>query len=99
MPPKAGTGAGNNLRAVGITVNLAPVFDVFRAPGDFIDQYQRSYGSNPAVVAQLAGTFITAQQQTGVLSVWWAATSAAASSGPEAASRSVSRARCAQGGL
>ncbi len=66
LAAQAGTGAGNNLLAVSITVNLAPVFDVFRAPGDFIDQYQRPYGSNPAVVAQLAGTFITAQQQTGV---------------------------------
>jgi beta-glucosidase-like glycosyl hydrolase len=28
LAAQAGTGAGNNLLAVGITVNLAPVFDV-----------------------------------------------------------------------
>ena len=66
LAAQAGTGAGNNLLAVGITVNLAPVLDVFRQPGNFIDQYQRSYSSSPAVVAPLGGTFITAQQQTGV---------------------------------
>jgi beta-N-acetylhexosaminidase len=66
LAAQAGTGAGNNLRAVGITVNLAPVLDIFRAPGDFIDQYQRSYGSNSTVVARLAGSFISAQQHAGV---------------------------------
>jgi beta-N-acetylhexosaminidase len=66
LAAQAGTGAGNNLLAVGITVNLAPVVDVYRQAGNFIDQYQRSYSSNAAIVAQLAGTFITAQQQTGV---------------------------------
>jgi beta-N-acetylhexosaminidase len=61
-----GKGAGENLRSVGITVNLAPVLDVFRAQGNFIDAYQRSYGSSPARVARLATAFITAQQATGV---------------------------------
>jgi beta-N-acetylhexosaminidase len=62
----AGTGAGDNLRSVGMNVNLAPVLDVFRHPGDFIDQFQRSYSSNPAVVSSLGADFITAQQATGV---------------------------------
>jgi beta-N-acetylhexosaminidase len=66
LAAQAGTGAGDNLRSVGITVNLAPVLDVFRQPGNFIDQYQRSYSSNATVVAQLGSAFITAQQQTGV---------------------------------
>jgi beta-N-acetylhexosaminidase len=66
LAAQAGTSAGENLKSVGINVNLAPVLDVYRQPGDFIDQYQRSYGSNPALVANLGGTFITAQQQTGV---------------------------------
>ena len=66
LAAEAGTSAGENLKAIGINVNLAPVLDVYRQPGNFIDQYQRSYSSNPAVVADLGGTFITAQQQAGV---------------------------------
>jgi beta-N-acetylhexosaminidase len=62
----AGTGAGLNLRGVGMNVNLAPVLDVYRQPGDFDDQYQRSYSMNPAIVAQLGAGFITAQQRAGV---------------------------------
>ena len=62
----AGTSAGLNLRSVGINVNLAPVLDVYRQPGDFDDQYQRSYSMNPAVVAELGAGFIKAQQGLGV---------------------------------
>jgi beta-N-acetylhexosaminidase len=62
----AGAGAGANLRAVGITVNLAPVLDVYRRPGNFIDQFQRSYSSDPGTVARLGGAFIGAQQRKGV---------------------------------
>ncbi len=54
LAAQAGTGAGDNLRTVGITVNLAPVLDVFRQPGNFIAEYQRSYSSNATVVAQLS---------------------------------------------
>ena len=62
----AGTSAGLNLRGVGMTVNLAPVLDVYRQPGDFDDQFGRSYSMNPEVVGQLGADFITAQQRTGV---------------------------------
>jgi beta-N-acetylhexosaminidase len=62
----AGRGAGTNLAGVGDNVNLAPVLDVFRAPGNFIDQYQRSYSGNPTVVAKLGAAFIKAQQAVGV---------------------------------
>jgi beta-N-acetylhexosaminidase len=62
----AGTGAGKNLASVGMTVNLAPVLDVYRKAGDFDDQFGRSYSKNPGVVAQLGGDFIRAQQATGV---------------------------------
>jgi beta-N-acetylhexosaminidase len=62
----AGTGAGQNLAGVGMNVNLAPVLDVFYKSGNFIDQYQRSYSSNAAVVSECGHAFITAQQQTGV---------------------------------
>jgi beta-N-acetylhexosaminidase len=62
----AGTGAGQNLAGVGMNVNLAPVLDVYYKAGNFIDQYQRSYSSNPAVAAECGQAFITAQQQAGV---------------------------------
>jgi beta-N-acetylhexosaminidase len=62
----SGAGAGHNLRGVGANVNLAPVLDVYRQPGDFIDQYARSYSRLPSRVASLAAAFIGAQQRTGV---------------------------------
>ena len=62
----AGSGAAATLRAAGLNVNLAPVLDVFRSPGDFIDQFQRSYGSNAAGVAALGSAFVAAQQRAGV---------------------------------
>jgi beta-N-acetylhexosaminidase len=62
----AGTGAGRLLASVGMNVNLAPVLDVYRAAGDFDDQFQRSYSSDPATVARLGSAFVTAQQRTGV---------------------------------
>jgi beta-N-acetylhexosaminidase len=62
----AGTGAGRNLHSVGMNANLAPVLDVYRQSGNFIDQFQRSYSSNPGTVARLGAAFITAQQPTGV---------------------------------
>jgi beta-N-acetylhexosaminidase len=62
----AGSQAAVGLHGVGINVNLAPVLDIYRQPGDFDDQYQRSYSMNPNVVA-LAGTaFVRAQQGGGV---------------------------------
>jgi beta-N-acetylhexosaminidase len=62
----AGTGAGENLAEAGLNVNLAPVLDVYRTPGNFDDQFQRSYSMNPQTVAGLGADFITAQQATGV---------------------------------
>ena len=63
---EAGSGAGENLASTGLNVNLAPVLDVFRTPGNFIDAAARSYSSNAPQVARLGATFITAQQRTGV---------------------------------
>jgi beta-N-acetylhexosaminidase len=63
---QAGAGAGRLLASVGMNVNLAPVLDVYRTPGDFDDQYQRSYSSDPAKVARLGSAFVRAQQRTGV---------------------------------
>ncbi|MFC9325150.1 glycoside hydrolase family 3 N-terminal domain-containing protein [Kitasatospora sp. NPDC057015] len=62
----AGTGAGENLAGVGLNVNLAPVLDVYEVPGNFADHFERSFSSDPAVVARLGTAFITAQQRTGV---------------------------------
>jgi beta-N-acetylhexosaminidase len=62
----AGTGAARNLRGAGVNVNLAPVLDVYRQPGNFIDEFQRSYSSDPETVAQLGAAFIAAQQRLGV---------------------------------
>jgi beta-N-acetylhexosaminidase len=62
----AGAGAGQNLAGVGMNVNLAPVLDVYRVPGNFDDQFGRSYSMNPRVVATLGAAFIRSQQATGV---------------------------------
>jgi beta-N-acetylhexosaminidase len=62
----AGQQAASDLRAVGINVDLAPVLDVFRAAGDFDDQYQRSYSMDPNVVSQAGAAFVTALQAGGV---------------------------------
>jgi beta-N-acetylhexosaminidase len=63
---RAGRGAGLNLKGVGMNMNLAPVLDVYRKAGNFIDQFGRSYSMNPRTVARLGGDFIRAQQRTGV---------------------------------
>jgi beta-N-acetylhexosaminidase len=62
----AGSGAGANLASAGINVNLAPVLDVFRQSGNFIDQFQRSYSRRATTVSTLGGGFISAQQHLGV---------------------------------
>ena len=58
---KAGAGAASNLRGFGLNVNLAPVLDVFRKPGNFIDQFGRSFSSNPAKVATLGTLYAKAE--------------------------------------
>jgi beta-N-acetylhexosaminidase len=62
----AGSSAGHNLTTAGMNVNLAPVLDVYRKPGNFIDQFGRSYSNDPRTVARLGSAFISAQQRTGV---------------------------------
>jgi beta-N-acetylhexosaminidase len=63
---QAGAAAGGNLSGAGLNVNLAPVLDVARHPGNFIDQYERSYGSDPLLVGELGRSFIETQQLAGV---------------------------------
>ena len=62
----AASQAAAGLRAVGINVNLAPVLDVYRQPGDFDDQYQRSYSMSPRVAGAAGAAFVSAQQAGGV---------------------------------
>ena len=45
---QAGHNAGLLLRSVGMNVNLAPVLDVYRVAGDFIDQYRTLLQRRPA---------------------------------------------------
>src|SRR5262249_29727203 len=61
-----GTATGKFMHGIGIDVNLAPVLDVFRTPGNFIDQFGRSFSNDPAKVAKLGSLFATAMQQQGV---------------------------------
>lgn len=63
---KAGTGAGEALKAVGMNLNLAPVEDVYRVEGNFDDRFGRSYSSDPVVCGTLGAAFVRAQQATGV---------------------------------
>src|SRR5262249_60969044 len=62
----AGRGAGRDLASTGLNVNLAPVLDVYRVPGDFDDQFGRSYSTSARAVSGLGADFIKAQQATGV---------------------------------
>ncbi|MBR7839146.1 beta-N-acetylhexosaminidase, partial [Actinospica durhamensis] len=63
---QAGSGAAGTLKSAGLNMNLAPVLDVFSSPGDFDDQFGRSYSSDPTVVSAAGSAFITAQQADGV---------------------------------
>ncbi|MFE6054381.1 glycoside hydrolase family 3 N-terminal domain-containing protein [Kitasatospora sp. NPDC056446] len=62
----SGTGAAGTLADAGLNVNLAPVLDVYDTPDNFIDHFERSYGQDPATVAELGTAFLAAQQGLGV---------------------------------
>src|SRR5215472_17166560 len=57
----AGASAAAALRGAGLNVNLAPVLDVYRQPGDFIDQYGRSFSADAATVAELGQLYAAAE--------------------------------------
>ena len=59
---RAGASAAANLAGFGLNVDLSPVLDVYRTPGDFDDKYQRSYSSSAALVSALGARFIAAMQ-------------------------------------
>jgi beta-N-acetylhexosaminidase len=62
----AGKTGAQNLRGVGMNLNLAPVLDVFRQSGNFIDEFGRSFSSNASVVARLGASYAKAEQKQGV---------------------------------
>jgi beta-N-acetylhexosaminidase len=49
-----------------MNTNLAPVLGVYRQPGDFLDQYQRSFGTDAEQVGKLGAAFIQGSQSHGV---------------------------------
>ncbi|GAA2123180.1 hypothetical protein GCM10009759_74130 [Kitasatospora saccharophila] len=63
---RTGGEAAAALSQYGLNLNLAPVLDVYRTPGDFADSAQRSYSTDPAVVGRLGSAFLKAQQGAGV---------------------------------
>jgi beta-glucosidase-like glycosyl hydrolase len=70
-PPIDATTAGQQaaaaLDAVQVNTNLALVLGVYREPGDFLDEYQRSYSNDSAILAECAAAFIAAQQSKGFI--------------------------------
>ncbi|MGI9008060.1 MAG: glycoside hydrolase family 3 N-terminal domain-containing protein [Streptosporangiaceae bacterium] len=61
-----GTLTGTFMHGLGVNVNLAPVLDVYRTPGNFIDEFGRSFSNKPGVVSKLGRLFLTAMQAKGV---------------------------------
>jgi beta-glucosidase-like glycosyl hydrolase len=64
---QAGQEAASTLSASSVNCNLAPVLDVFREEGNFIDQFQRSFGNTSALVSECASAWIPIQQHAGVI--------------------------------
>ncbi len=60
---QAGHDAAANLLSYGLNVNLAPVLDVYRQAGNFIDEFGRSFSSSPSVASKLGAAFATAEQK------------------------------------
>ena len=65
-----GVAAADNLVAYGMNTNLAPVTDVFYTPGDFTDQFRRSFSNDSARVTSCASAFADGQFSRGVLSTF-----------------------------
>lgn len=64
---QSGLDAAKTLQEYNMNANLAPILDVYREEGDFIDEYGRSFGNSSALVSTCASAFITAQQNSGVI--------------------------------
>ncbi|KAF2482547.1 putative glycosyl hydrolase [Neohortaea acidophila] len=63
----AGVTAATACAAYNVNGNLAPVLGVYRSPGDFLDQYQRSYSTEQYIAKEAGSAFILAQQAHGVI--------------------------------
>jgi beta-N-acetylhexosaminidase len=59
---------GRRMRGLGITIDFAPVVDVTDAPDDTVIG-DRSFGSDPAAVAQYAGAYAQGLRDAGLLPV------------------------------
>lgn len=68
-PGSTATSSGQTVGSVfgkyHVNGNLAPVLGVYRSAGDFLDEYQRSYGQTAALVSKCVGPYITALQAAG----------------------------------
>ena len=64
-----GRQAAENIKSHKIHFNLAPVLEVFREAGDFMDQNNRSYSDDPKIVAMCGSASIRAQNRVGVIPV------------------------------
>lgn len=64
---RAGREAAEALKAYNINVNLAPVMGVYREPGNFLDNYGRSYGTTAKQVIDAAVPFIRTQRERNIL--------------------------------
>lgn len=62
---KQGATTGRMLARTGVNVDLAPVLDVAR-PGSVMDDEDRSFGSDPDLVAACGGAFAAALERKGV---------------------------------
>lgn len=64
---QAGKVAAAACNAYNVNGNLAPVLDVYRHPGDFDDQFNRSYSMKPDIASDCGAAFVKAQQANGVV--------------------------------
>jgi beta-glucosidase-like glycosyl hydrolase len=63
---EAGSSAAETLTKYNNNGNLAPVLDVFQEPGNFIDEFERSYGNTSALVTKAGIAFVLGSQANGV---------------------------------
>ena len=63
----AGQVAAHTLLAFGLNTNLAPVLDVYRQSGNFIDQYGRSYSGFAQMAGQLGAAYVRGIQTANVV--------------------------------
>ncbi|KAJ5274074.1 Glycoside hydrolase superfamily [Penicillium angulare] len=64
---KSGSDAAAALGADHLNGNLAPVLDIYRQAGNFIDESGRSYGNTSSIVSTCASAFIETQQGAGFI--------------------------------